>query len=110
MVPCEQFEENWNTIGGKHGLKDRRESGQVPGRARHHKCWNEVEQRLVAEPVEPQDSPPELAPVRSHGEGLQLRRGVQETRPQGSEERSHRAYDGQPRLVAGGFRPLWGAL
>src|SRR6266446_2393455 len=80
----------------------------MPGRARHHKCWNEVEQRLVAEPAEPQDSPPELAPVRSHGEGLQLRRGVQEARPQGSEERSHRADDGQPRLVACGFRPLRG--
>ena len=82
----------------------------MPGRARHHKCWNEVEQRLVAEPAEPQDSPPELAPVRSHGQGLQLRRGVQEARLQGSEERPHRADDGQPRLVAGGFRPLRRAL
>ena len=29
-----------------------------------------VEQRSVAEPAEPQDSPPELAAVRSDGQGL----------------------------------------
>ena len=82
----------------------------MPGHARDHECWNEVEQRLVAEPAEPQDSPPELAPVRSDGRGLQLRRRVQEARLQSAEEGPPRADDGQPRLVAGGFRPLRGAL
>ena len=83
---------------------------EMPGHARDHECWNEVEQRLVAEPAEPQDSPPELAPVRSDGRGLQLRRRVQEARLQSAEEGPPRADDGQPGLVAGGFRPLRGAL
>ena len=45
---------------------------------------------LVAESVEPADPPPELSPVQPHGRGVQLRRGVQETRP-GCPEEGHRS-------------------
>ena len=34
---------------------------------------NAFEPRLVAESVEPEGSPPELSPVRSYGQGFQLR-------------------------------------
>ena len=49
----EQFEENWNTIGEKHGRKDGQQGGPVPGRARGDERRHEVEQRLVAEAAEP---------------------------------------------------------
>jgi len=100
------LEENWNHNRREtwtQRLTRKRASARL---CTDHECWHEVEQGLVAESAEPQDSPPELASVRSHGEGLQLRGGVQGARPQGSEKRSHRVYDRQPRLVAGGFRPL----
>ncbi len=86
----------------KHG----RSRAHVPGDALAHDPWGHVEPGLVAEPAEPQDSPPELQPVQSHGRGVQLRGGVQEARPRGREAGPHRADDGQPGLVAGGFRPL----
>src|SRR5215813_12018234 len=51
-----------------------------------HGWWRHVEPRLVAQSAEAQDPGPALAPVRSHGQGLQLRQGVQEPRPGGGEE------------------------
>ena len=33
-----------------------------------HGGWDHVEPTLVAESVEPEDSPPELSPIRSHGQ------------------------------------------
>ena len=47
-----------------------------------------------------------LPAVRSHGQGLQLRQGVQEPRPGGREEGSRGADDRLAGLVAGGLRPL----
>ena len=41
---------------------------------RHHS-----EPTLVAESIEPEDTPPELAPVQSYGGGFQLRRGIQDS-------------------------------
>jgi hypothetical protein len=41
----------------------------------------ESDRRLVAQSTEPEDPAPALPPVRSHGRGVQLRRGVQEPRP-----------------------------
>ena len=49
----------------------------------------------------------ELLLVRPDGQGLQLRRGVQEARPGGCEEGSLCADDRFAGLVAGRFRPLW---
>src|SRR5213082_2873264 len=80
--------------GTNHGNRN-----EVPGRTRDHECWNEVEQQLVAEPVKPQDSPPELAQVRSDGRGIQLRRRVQEARLQSAEERSEERRVGKECLT-----------
>ena len=66
--------------------------------------------RLVAESVEPEDPPPELSPVRSDGRGVQLCRGVQESRPGCREEGPVRADDDVAGLVAGGLRSLRGAF
>ena len=69
-----------------------------------------VESGLVAEPAEPQGSPPELRPVQSDGRGVQLRRGVQEARPGGREAGPLRADDRLAGLVAGRLRPLRAAV
>jgi hypothetical protein len=63
---------------------------------------------LVAEPVEPQDSSPALELEQSHGRGVQLRRGIQETRPGGPEKGPLCADDRLPGLVAGRLRSLRG--
>ena len=76
-----------------------------PCRRRRH-----VEPRLVAEPVEARPPAPAFLQVRSDGRGLQLRRGVQEPRPGGGEERSRGADDRLAGLVAGGLRPLRAAV
>ena len=76
-----------------------------PSRRRGH-----VEPGLVAEPVEPQDPSSELSPVRSHGRGVRLRRGIQDTRPGGCEEGPLCAHDRLAGLVAGRLRSLRGAL
>ena len=74
------------------------------------RCAEHVEPALVAEPAGSVDSPPELSPGRSHGKGLQLRRGVQEPRPESRETGHLRADDHVAGLVAGRLRPLWSAL
>ena len=53
---------------------------------------------------------PALVQVRSDGQGLQLREGVQEPRLQGTEERSRDADDRLASLVAGGLRSLRSAV
>ena len=67
-----------------------------------HGRRRQVEPRLVARSAERQDA----APVRSHGQGLQLRQRVQESRPGGREEGPRGADDRLAGLVAGGLRPL----
>src|SRR5438105_2114068 len=72
--------------------------------------WGPVESRLVAESVETADTPPKLSPVQPHGQGVQLRRRVQETRP-GCPEEGHRSGDDEVAgLVAGRLRPLRAAF
>ena len=83
----------------------------VTGRTHEHAAGGgHVEPGLVAEPVEPQNPPPALRPEQSDGRGLQLRRGVQEARPEGREEGPLRADDRLAGLVAGRLRPLRAAL
>ena len=63
----------------KNAKYDWREYGEqklVPGVGRASQTqggWDDIEPTLVAESVEPEASPPELSPVRSHGQGFQLR-------------------------------------
>ena len=50
---------------------------QVPGigrRSKTHAGWSPDECGLVAESAEPEDPAPELPPVRSDGQDVQLRR------------------------------------
>ena len=69
-----------------------------------------IEPRLVAEPAEPEDPPPEPACGRSHGRGLRLRRGVQDARSRCPEEGHRGGDDDVAGLVAGRLRPLRTAL
>ena len=65
-----------------------------------------IERRLVAQSTEAEDPAPALLAVRSHGRGVQLRRGVQEPRPECRDQGPPCADDGFAGLVAGGLRPL----
>ncbi len=81
------------------------------GRGSHtNKCCGHVEPRLVAEPVEPQCSPPELSPVRSDGQRVQLRRGVQEPRPECRHQGPACLDDEVAGMVAGRLWPLRAAV
>ena len=84
----------------------------VTGRTKNTHCrrWWHVEPGLVAEPVEPQDSSSELSHEQSHGRGVQLCRGIQETRPEGRKEGPLCADDRLAGLVAGRLRSLRAAL
>ncbi len=100
-----------------HPRKSRRreydERKQMPGDergSRNENASGPVESRLVAESVEPGDTPPKLSPVQPHGRGVQLRRGVQETRPRCPEEGHRSGDDDVAGLVAGRLRPLRSAL
>ena len=98
----------------RHARHDRGQDGgraQVPGiGSQTHRGWRHGEPALVAESTEPEDAPPELPVVRSHGRGVHLRRGVQDTRP-GCPEDGHRGGDDDVTgLVAGRLRPLWAAV
>src|SRR5262249_7251252 len=69
-----------------------------------------VQSRLVAQSVEPGDSPPKFSPVQPPGQGVQLRRGVQETRPGCPEEGHRKGDDHVAGLVARRLWPLRAAL
>ena len=84
----------------EHGRKNRRQRGQVPVQPSAH------EPRLVAEHAGPQCSPPELRPVRSDGQGIRLRQGVQDSRPQRRDQGPACVDDGLAGVVAGRLRPL----
>ena len=86
------------------------EHGRLPGGARGLDPRRPVEPGLVAEPAQPEGSPSEFRPLRSHGRGVRLCRGIPEARPRGAEAGPHRADDRQPALVAGRLRPLRPAL
>src|SRR5579863_5454417 len=75
-----------------------------------HLDWGPGNSRLVAESIERADTPSTLSPVQPFGQGLQLQRGVQETRPRGSEEGRRSGDDDLAGLVAGRLRPLRAAL
>src|SRR5262249_2039233 len=93
------------------GVGDTQTKGETDGKRSevpihaHGRRWH-VEPRLVAQSAEAQDTEPATAQVRSHGPGLQLRQGVQEPRPGGGKEGSHRVDDRLAGLVARGLRPL----
>src|SRR5262249_1054781 len=94
----------WNgkkrhTLGEKHGRKDRRERGQVPGHAQDEP-W------LVADPAEHSGSPPVPPPVRSDGRGVRLRQGIQEPRPEGRDQGPACLDDTVAGVVAGRLWPL----
>src|ERR1700704_241875 len=72
-----------------------------------HGGWGPDECRLVAGPAQLEDSAPELAPVRSDGNGVQLRGGVQEPRSKRRDQGPACLDDGFTGLVAGRLRPLW---
>ncbi len=60
----------------EHDWREYGERKQVPGVGRAsqtHGGWEDIEPTLVAESVEPEDSPPELSPVKSYGRKFQLR-------------------------------------
>src|SRR5215475_1431310 len=73
-----------------HGRKDRRERGQVPIHARIQ------EPGLVARPAGPSGSSPALQLVRSDGQGVRLRQGIQEPRPECRDQGPARLDDGWP--------------
>src|SRR5947209_2006669 len=82
---------------------------EVPGAERGERdqdAAGPVESRLVAESAEPRDPPPELSPVQPPRQGVQLRRGVQETRPRCPEAGHRKGHDDVAGLVAGRLRPL----
>src|SRR6516225_400020 len=65
-----------------------------------------VDPGLVAKPATTGHSAPAFLPVRSDGQGLRLRQGVQGPRPEGREEGSAGADDQLTGLVASGLRSL----
>ncbi len=97
--------------GTSHGKRQQMPCDGPPSRTRPpHRRRGDVEPRLVAEPVEPEDPPPELAPGQSAGRRLQLRAGVPETglrRAQGGPAQAHDRFAG---LVARRLRPLRSAV
>src|SRR4249920_1374053 len=82
-----------------HDWSQHERRNQVPDGWQKRRCAEQVEPVLVAKPAGSIDSPPELSPGRSHGEGLQLRRGVQESRPESRETGHLRADDQVAGLV-----------
>ena len=92
--------------------KERRDDGYreqvpVPERSGHPKP---AQRKVVAESIEPEGPPPLLRERQSHGRGLQLRRGVQESRLRRAEEGHHGADDRLAGVVAGRLRPLRSVL
>ena len=87
-------------------MSDKRK--QVPSAT--HGGSEQVEPGLVAESAEPEGSPPALSLVQSDGQGLQLRRRVQDPRPRCAEAGHLRGHDDVAGLVAGRLRPLRAAL
>ena len=64
------------------------------------------ESRLVAEAAGRFGPPSELRPVRSDGQGVRLRQGVQDPRPQRRDQGPACLDDGLAGVVAGRLRPL----
>src|SRR6266576_3195628 len=105
LVNCKKTPE----INTEHYRREYDDRNQMPGDERGsatHGGSAPVESRVVAESVEPADPPPKLFPVQPHGQGVQLQRGVQETRPRCPEEGHRRGDDHVAGLVAGRLRPL----
>src|SRR5262249_24063015 len=83
---------------------------QVPRHGRFsptHDRRGPDERGVVAESVEPEDSAPALPPVRSDGQGIQLRGRIQEPRPGRRDPGPPCLDDDVAGLVAGRLRPLW---
>jgi hypothetical protein len=57
-------EHNWRKYG---------EQWKMSSDARISSTWRHRKSTLVAESAESEDAPPELSPVRSYGQGFQLR-------------------------------------
>src|ERR1051326_1098966 len=75
-----------------------------------YRGWDIFESRLVAEAVEFVDPASKLSPVQPDEQGVQLRRGVQETRPERFEKRHRTGDDDFAGLVAGRLWALRPAL
>src|SRR6266852_8809726 len=92
----------------KRGRCNHVNRSKVP--VRTHRSRGHDECRLVAESAEPEDPAPALPPVRSYGQGIQLRGRVQEPRPACRDQRPAYPDDGLAGLVAGRLWPLWAAF
>ena len=79
---------------------DDKSAGKCPFSASAHKP------RLVAGRAGHRDAPSELQPVRSDGQGIRLRQGVQEPRPQRRDQGPACLDDELAGVVAGRLRPL----
>ena len=66
--------------------------------------------RLVAGPSRHPGSPSEFRVVRSDGQGVRLRQGVQDARPQRRDQGPACLDDGLAGVVASRLRPLWRAV
>src|SRR5208337_4426127 len=75
-----------------------------------HRSWVHGECGLVAESTEPENPAPALPPVRSYGQGVQLRGRVQEPRPECRDQGPACLDDGLAGLVAGRLWPLWATV
>src|ERR1039458_4687681 len=104
-APRSQFQ----TITGENNAK-RNQVSSLERRTHTSSGWSPNKRRLVAQSPDTSHVPPPPPPLQSYGRGVQLRRGVQEPRPECREEGSLGADDQPPGLVAGGFRPLWAVL
>src|SRR5260370_18300493 len=72
-----------------------------------HRSWSHGECRLVAESAEPENPSQELASVRSHGQGVQLRGRVQKPRPGRRDQGPACLDDRLAGVGASRLRPLW---
>src|SRR5208282_3813310 len=80
---------------------------QVPSNGRRSQIYGRDECGLVAESAEPETPAPALPPVRSDGQGVQLRERIQEPRPECRDQGPEYLDDGLAGLVAGRLWPLW---
>ena len=105
----DEMQREARAIRGKGRVK--RSKVPVPGRcSQTHRGGGPSKRRLVAQSAEPEDPAPALPPVQSHGRGVQLRRGVQEPRPECRHQGPPCPDDGFAGLVARGLRPLRAVL